>query len=62
MNDLKPHISLDEDPDGNSWKMFVVHGDAAMMRSQPAMPSKSDAACCAPGCCVWSRLNDAAAR
>ncbi|WP_437758629.1 ArsI/CadI family heavy metal resistance metalloenzyme [Sorangium sp. So ce1389] len=51
-----------EDPDGNSWEVFVVKGDAAVMGSQPAVPAKSEAPCCAPGCCAPSRLDDAAAR
>lgn len=46
-----------EDPDGNSWEVFVVKADAPVMRSEPS-------ACCAPtnfasirakagpGCCV----------
>ncbi|KYF68750.1 glyoxalase [Sorangium cellulosum] len=56
-----------EDPDGNSWEVFVVKGEAAVMGSQPAMPAKndaakSDAACCAPACCVPSKLSDDAAR
>ncbi|WP_438017678.1 ArsI/CadI family heavy metal resistance metalloenzyme [Sorangium sp. So ce315] len=51
-----------EDPDGNAWEVFVVKGDAAVMGSQPAMPSKSDAARCAPACCAPSKLSDDAAR
>ncbi|WP_433932666.1 ArsI/CadI family heavy metal resistance metalloenzyme [Sorangium cellulosum] len=56
-----------EDPDGNSWEVFVVKGEAAVMGSQPAMPAKndaakSDAACCAPSCCVPSKLSDDAPR
>lgn len=51
-----------EDPDGNAWEVFVVKGDAAVMGSQPAMPSKSDAARCAPACCAPPRLSDDAAR
>ena len=34
-----------EDPDGNMWEVFVVKGDAATMRDDPA---KTAAACCAP--------------
>lgn len=34
-----------EDPDGNMWEVFVVKGDAAAMRDDPA---KTSAACCAP--------------
>lgn len=30
-----------EDPDGNSWEVFVVKGDAAIMRDEPST-------CCAP--------------
>jgi hypothetical protein len=33
-----------EDPDGNSWKVFVVKGDAAIMEKQT-----SKAGCCVPG-------------
>lgn len=51
-----------EDPDGNSWEVFVVKGDADVMGSQPAMPSKNDASCCAPACCVPAKPSDAAAR
>ncbi|KYF89339.1 ArsI/CadI family heavy metal resistance metalloenzyme [Sorangium sp. So ce388] len=51
-----------EDPDGNSWEVFVVKGDAAVMGSQPAMPSKGEASRCAPGCCAPSGLDDAPAR
>ncbi|WP_437297849.1 ArsI/CadI family heavy metal resistance metalloenzyme [Sorangium sp. So ce426] len=51
-----------EDPDGNSWEVFVVKGDADVMGSQPAKsePAKSEAACCAPGCCAPAKLGDAA--
>jgi len=36
-----------EDPDGNSWEVFVVKGDAAVMGDSPAL--KADAsACCTP--------------
>jgi catechol 2,3-dioxygenase-like lactoylglutathione lyase family enzyme len=34
-----------EDPDGNSWEVFVVKGDAATMHEDPA---KASAACCTP--------------
>jgi catechol 2,3-dioxygenase-like lactoylglutathione lyase family enzyme len=51
-----------EDPDGNSWEVFVVKGDADVMGSQPAKsePAKSEAACCAPTCCAPAKLGDAA--
>ncbi|WP_437683475.1 ArsI/CadI family heavy metal resistance metalloenzyme [Sorangium sp. So ce131] len=52
-----------EDPDGNSWEVFVVKGDADVMENQPAKaaaPAKTEAACCAPACCVPSKLGDAA--
>ncbi|WP_437984407.1 ArsI/CadI family heavy metal resistance metalloenzyme [Sorangium sp. So ce117] len=51
-----------EDPDGNSWEVFVVKGDADVMGSQPAKsePAKSEAACCAPACCAPAKLGDAA--
>src|SRR5258706_6403688 len=35
-----------EDPDGNSWEVFVVKGDADVMASKP------DIACRARGCCT----------
>jgi catechol 2,3-dioxygenase-like lactoylglutathione lyase family enzyme len=40
-----------EDPDGNSWEVFVVLGDAAVMGSglpQPNDANASKAACCGP--------------
>jgi catechol 2,3-dioxygenase-like lactoylglutathione lyase family enzyme len=53
-----------EDPDGNSWEVFVVKGDADVMGRKPVeterQPAKEDAACCAPGCCAPSKLRDAA--
>ena len=51
-----------EDPDGNSWEVFVVKGDADVMGSRPAKsePAKSEAACCAPGCCAPTKRGDAA--
>jgi hypothetical protein len=48
-----------EDLDGNSWEVFVLKGDAPVMRSQPAMSSKNDASCCVPSCCVPSEPVDA---
>jgi catechol 2,3-dioxygenase-like lactoylglutathione lyase family enzyme len=36
-----------EDPDGNSWEVFVVKGDAPVMKVQV-----DESACCAPTCCV----------
>jgi hypothetical protein len=44
-----------EDPDGNSWEVFVVKGDADVMESQP-QPAKA-APCCDPGCCATSKLD-----
>lgn len=38
-----------EDPDGNSWEVFVVKGDAEVMESQPGVRAKASS--CAPGCC-----------
>jgi catechol 2,3-dioxygenase-like lactoylglutathione lyase family enzyme len=38
-----------EDPDGNSWEVFVVKADSDVMESKPE-PARA-AACCAPGCC-----------
>ncbi|MDC0681036.1 ArsI/CadI family heavy metal resistance metalloenzyme [Sorangium atrum] len=51
-----------EDPDGNSWEVFVVKGDADVMGSQPAKsePATSEATCCAPACCAPSKLGNAA--
>src|SRR5215469_191949 len=34
-----------EDPDGNSWEVFVVKGDAVTLHDDPA---ETSAACCAP--------------
>ena len=34
-----------EDPDGNSWEVFVVKGEAATMHEDP---QKTSSACCAP--------------
>jgi catechol 2,3-dioxygenase-like lactoylglutathione lyase family enzyme len=36
-----------EDPDGNSWEVFVVKGDAAVMGDSPALNTGSSA-CCTP--------------
>ena len=43
-----------EDPDGNSWEVFVVLADAAVMGSGlPASATKSErAACCGPTACT----------
>ena len=43
-----------EDPDGNSWEVFVVKGDAAVMGTGPlAQPAASSSkSCCAPTCCT----------
>lgn len=46
-----------EDPDGNSWEVFVVKGDAPVMRADassccaPVGISKKVAAAASPGCC-----------
>jgi catechol 2,3-dioxygenase-like lactoylglutathione lyase family enzyme len=45
------------DPDGNSWEVFVVKGDADVMHTPK--PEAIKAACCAPGCCVPDAINDA---
>ncbi|MDC3959910.1 ArsI/CadI family heavy metal resistance metalloenzyme [Polyangium jinanense] len=36
-----------EDPDGNSWEVFVVKADAAVMGDSPAL-KKDESACCTP--------------
>ncbi|UQA55846.1 ArsI/CadI family heavy metal resistance metalloenzyme [Polyangium aurulentum] len=36
-----------EDPDGNSWEVFVVKGDAAVMGDSPAL-KKDASSCCTP--------------
>jgi len=41
-----------EDPDGNSWEVFVVKGDVDVVKSEPAKA----ASCCDPGCCATSKL------
>lgn len=46
-----------EDPDGNSWEVFVVKGEASVMESRPAV---KELACCAPACCAPPELDDAA--
>jgi catechol 2,3-dioxygenase-like lactoylglutathione lyase family enzyme len=43
-----------EDPDGNSWEVFVVKGDADVLQTQP-QPAKATP-CCDPGCCAPSKL------
>ena len=47
-----------EDPDGNSWEVFVVKADAATMGRGAAVPEAnageagaSERACCTPTCC-----------
>ena len=37
------------DPDGNSWEVFVVKGEAAVMGTGLPTASAKGAACCAPG-------------
>jgi catechol 2,3-dioxygenase-like lactoylglutathione lyase family enzyme len=53
-----------EDPDGNSWEVFVVKADAeTMARTPAAAPSGSTASgepCCAPGCCAPTAPADVA--
>jgi catechol 2,3-dioxygenase-like lactoylglutathione lyase family enzyme len=44
-----------EDPDGNSWEVFVVKADADVMQSKPE-PASATTACCAPGCCAEPML------
>jgi len=46
-----------EDPDGNSWEVFVVKGDTDVMQSEQRAEQK--AACCDPGCCAASKRVDA---
>ena len=41
-----------EDPDGNSWEVFVAKGDVEIMREPVEMPKA--ASCCDPGCCAGS--------
>jgi catechol 2,3-dioxygenase-like lactoylglutathione lyase family enzyme len=54
-----------EDPDGNSWEVFVVRADAEAMRDAQASsvpdaaPSAQAAACCAPGLCMPRRSANA---
>lgn len=42
-----------EDPDGNSWEVFVVKGDSDSMTGESR--SASPAPCCAPECCAASK-------
>ena len=37
-----------EDPDGNSWEVFVVKGDTAHMGDEKSAKSKSGGGCCSP--------------
>jgi catechol 2,3-dioxygenase-like lactoylglutathione lyase family enzyme len=50
-----------EDPDGNAWEVFVVKGDVEVMsdHAPPQGITASEAACCAPGCCVPGKLGNA---
>jgi catechol 2,3-dioxygenase-like lactoylglutathione lyase family enzyme len=42
-----------EDPDGNSWEVFVVKADAEVMDGRPAAAAGPAAEpCCAPTCCA----------
>ena len=49
-----------EDPDGNSWEVFVVKADAEVMQGAEVMQSapvvEATSPCCAPGCCTPSKL------
>lgn len=45
-----------EDPDGNSWEVFVVKGDAPVMHEPKPLAKDAEAPCCAPGCCAPTRL------
>jgi catechol 2,3-dioxygenase-like lactoylglutathione lyase family enzyme len=45
-----------EDPDGNSWEVFVVRSDAATMRGETDAKGAENAdACCSPGLCMPRR-------
>ncbi|WP_437869371.1 VOC family protein [Sorangium sp. So ce363] len=57
MNVLKPHISLNV---SNIDASVAFYERAFGVRATKRRPGY-DAACCAPGCCVPSKLNDAAA-
>jgi catechol 2,3-dioxygenase-like lactoylglutathione lyase family enzyme len=50
-----------EDPDGNSWEVFVVKGEADVMESKPKASEATGASevkpCCDPGCCATSKLS-----
>jgi catechol 2,3-dioxygenase-like lactoylglutathione lyase family enzyme len=43
-----------EDPDGNSWEVFVVKGDAEVMKAQDSAccdpADRGEPSCCSPGC------------
>ncbi len=39
-----------EDPDGNAWEVFVVKGEADVMREPE--PKAVASSCCAPSCCA----------
>jgi catechol 2,3-dioxygenase-like lactoylglutathione lyase family enzyme len=45
-----------KDPDGNAWEVFVVKGDADVMKR----PAESDTPCCATTCCSPAVAPDAA--
>jgi catechol 2,3-dioxygenase-like lactoylglutathione lyase family enzyme len=40
-----------EDPDGNSWEVFFVKGEASTF-GRPHEQRAEEAACCSPTCCV----------
>ncbi len=46
-----------EDPDGNSWEVFVVKGEAATMGK--TVEETKSAPCCAPTCCAPSETKTA---
>jgi hypothetical protein len=50
-----------EDPDGNSWEVFVVKQDAETMgETRSDVGAKQETACCGPGLCMPRKLADAA--
>jgi catechol 2,3-dioxygenase-like lactoylglutathione lyase family enzyme len=52
-----------EDPDGNSWEVFVVKQDTEVMQRTPKgadpEPTPTAEPCCAPGCCAPGSISDA---
>jgi catechol 2,3-dioxygenase-like lactoylglutathione lyase family enzyme len=46
-----------EDPDGNSWEVFVVKADAEqMLAPAPEKTGATERTCCAPTCCAPAKL------